>query len=412
MTREEKSEIVEKIRKKILEATNFAVMSETDLEDAILQMLDEMFQDVYIPIEEKADITDQVYSAIRGLGILDSIIHDDTITEVMINGPDHVFIEQNGRVRRISDTFENEQKLEDIIQRVVGMAGREVNQANPIVDTRLPDGSRVNVVLPPISLNGAIVTIRKFSKEPMTIAKLIEYGSITQEIADVLEILVKAKYNIFICGGTGSGKTTFLNAVSHFIPKDERIITIEDSAELQIEGLDNLVSLETRPANTAGVGAVTIRDLIRSSLRMRPERIIVGEVRGAEALDMLQAMNTGHDGSLSTGHANSTKDMLSRLETMVLTGAEGLPLDAVRQQIASAIDIIIHLSRLRDRSRKTMEITEVTGYENGQIQLNPLYVFEEDENSTLERVSGSLKRTKNPLVNQLKLRIAGINLEI
>lgn len=412
MTREEKSEIVEKIRKKILEATNFAVMSETDLEDAILQMLDEMFQDVYIPIEEKADITDQVYSAIRGLGILDNIIHDDTITEVMINGPDHVFIEQNGRVRRISDTFENEQKLEDIIQRVVGMAGREVNQANPIVDTRLPDGSRVNVVLPPISLNGAIVTIRKFSKEPMTIAKLIEYGSITQEIADVLEILVKAKYNIFICGGTGSGKTTFLNAVSHFIPKDERIITIEDSAELQIEGLDNLVSLETRNANTAGVGAVTIRDLIRSSLRMRPERIIVGEVRGAEALDMLQAMNTGHDGSLSTGHANSTKDMLSRLETMVLTGAEGLPLDAVRQQIASAIDIIIHLSRLRDRSRKTMEITEVTGYENGQIQLNPLYVFEEDENSTLERVSGKLKRTKNPLVNQLKLRIAGINLEI
>ena len=404
MTREE--------RKKILEATNFAVMSETDLEDTILQMLEEMFQDVYIPMEEKADITDLVYSAIRGLGILDSIIHDDTITEVMINGPDHVFIEQNGKVRRISDTFENEQKLEDIIQRVVGMAGREVNQANPIVDTRLPDGSRVNVVLPPISLKGAIVTIRKFSKEPMTIAKLIEYGSITQEIADVLEILVKAKYNIFICGGTGSGKTTFLNAVSHFIPKDERIITIEDSAELQIEGLDNLVSLETRNANTAGVGAVTIRDLIRSSLRMRPERIIVGEVRGAEALDMLQAMNTGHDGSLSTGHANSTKDMLSRLETMVLTGAEGLPLDAVRQQIASAIDIIIHLSRLRDRSRKTMEITEVTGYENGQIQLNPLYVFEEDENSTLERVSGGLKRTKNPLVNQLKLRIAGINLEI
>ena len=412
MTREEKSKIVEEIRKKILEATNFAVMSETDLEDTILQMLEEMFQDVYIPMEEKADITDLVYRAIRGLGILDSIIHDDTITEVMINGPDHVFIEQNGKVRRISDTFENEQKLEDIIQRVVGMAGREVNQANPIVDTRLPDGSRVNVVLPPISLKGAIVTIRKFSKEPMTIAKLIEYGSITQEIADVLEILVKAKYNIFICGGTGSGKTTFLNAVSHFIPKDERIITIEDSAELQIEGLDNLVSLETRNANTAGVGAVTIRDLIRSSLRMRPERIIVGEVRGAEALDMLQAMNTGHDGSLSTGHANSTKDMLSRLETMVLTGAEGLPLDAVRQQIASAIDIIIHLSRLRDRSRKTMEITEVTGYENGQIQLNPLYVFEEDENSTLERVSGGLKRTKNPLVNQLKLRIAGINLEI
>lgn len=412
MTREEKKGAVEAIRKKILEYTNFAVMSEDELEKTIRQYIEEAFCEIYLPVSEKADITDQVYSSIRGLGLLDTIIHDDTITEVMINGPEHVFIEQNGRVRRIPENFESEQKLEDIIQRVVGMAGREVNQANPIVDTRLPDGSRVNVVLPPISLNGAIVTIRKFSKEPMTIEKLISYGSITQEIADVLEILVKAKYNIFICGGTGSGKTTFLNAVSHYIPKEERIITIEDSAELQITGLDNLVSLETRNANTAGVGAVTIRDLIRSALRMRPERIIVGEVRGAEALDMLQAMNTGHDGSLSTGHANSTKDMLSRLETMVLTGAEGLPLDAVRQQIASAIDIIIHLSRLRDRSRKTMEITEVVEYRDGRIVLNPLYVFEEDENSTRDKVSGQLKRTKNALINDLKLRIAGFDMQL
>lgn len=412
MTREEKKGAVEAIRKKILEYTNFAVMSEDELEKTIRQYIEEAFCEIYLPVCEKADITDQVYSSIRGLGLLDTIIHDDTITEVMINGPEHVFIEQNGRVRRIPENFESEQKLEDIIQRVVGMAGREVNQANPIVDTRLPDGSRVNVVLPPISLNGAIVTIRKFSKEPMTIEKLISYGSITQEIADVLEILVKAKYNIFICGGTGSGKTTFLNAVSHYIPKEERIITIEDSAELQITGLDNLVSLETRNANTAGVGAVTIRDLIRSALRMRPERIIVGEVRGAEALDMLQAMNTGHDGSLSTGHANSTKDMLSRLETMVLTGAEGLPLDAVRQQIASAIDIIIHLSRLRDRSRKTMEITEVVEYRDGRIVLNPLYVFEEDENSTRDKVSGQLKRTKNALINDLKLRIAGFDMQL
>lgn len=299
-----------------------------------------------------------------------------------------------------------------MIQKIVGMAGREVNEANPIVDTRLADGSRVNVVLPPISLKGPIVTIRKFSKEPMTIEKLIDYGSITKEIAEVLEILVRAKYNIFICGGTGSGKTTFLNAISNYIPGDERVITIEDSAELQITNVDNLVSLETRNANTAGVGAITIRDLIKSALRMRPERIVVGEVRGAEALDMLQAMNTGHDGSLSTGHANSANDMLSRLETMVLTGAEGLPLEAVRQQIASAVDIIIHLSRLRDRSRKTMEITEVAGYENGRILLNPLYRFEEDENTTVEKVSGSLNRTKNKLIHTTKLQIAGYKLEI
>jgi pilus assembly protein CpaF len=302
--------------------------------------------------------------------------------------------------------------LEDIVQKIVGMAGREVNQANPIVDTRLPDGSRVNVVLPPISMHGATVTIRKFSKTPMTVEQLLKYKSITPEVAKVLEILVKAKYNIFICGGTGSGKTTFLNAVSNFIPKDERVITIEDSAELQIVGIDNLVSLETRNANASGSGEITIRDLIKSSLRMRPERIVVGEVRGGEALDMLQAMNTGHDGSLSTGHANSTKDMLSRLETMVLQGAAGLPLEAIRQQIASALDIIIHLSRLRDKSRKTLEITEVCGYKDGEIILNPLYVFEEDENSTLMKVSGSLKRTGNKLQNDMKLKMMGYYEEI
>ena len=271
----------------------------------------------------------------------------------------------------------------------------------------MPDGSRVNVVLPPIALCGPTVTIRKFSKTPMTIQQLIKFGSITQEIADKLEILVKAKYNIFISGGTGSGKTTFLNALSNYIPKDERVITIEDSAELQIVNIDNLVSLETRNANASGAGAITIRDLIKSSLRMRPERIVVGEVRGGEALDMLQAMNTGHDGSLSTGHANSVRDMLSRLETMVLQGADGLPLEAIRQQIASAVDIIIHLSRLRDHSRKTMEICEVVGYKNGEIILNPLYVFEEDENSTLEKVSGGLKRTENPMVNDFKLKLMG-----
>jgi pilus assembly protein CpaF len=330
----------------------------------------------------------------------------------MINGPKDIFIEKQGKLQKLNKEFENERRLEDIVQKIVGMAGREVNQANPIVDTRLPDGSRVNVVLPPISMHGATVTIRKFSKTPMTVEQLLKYKSITPEVAKVLEILVKAKYNIFICGGTGSGKTTFLNAVSNFIPKDERVITIEDSAELQIVGIDNLVSLETRNANASGSGEITIRDLIKSSLRMRPERIVVGEVRGGEALDMLQAMNTGHDGSLSTGHANSTKDMLSRLETMVLQGAAGLPLEAIRQQIASALDIIIHLSRLRDKSRKTMEITEVCGYKDGEIILNPLYVFEEDENSTLMKVSGSLKRTGNKLQNDMKLKMMGYYEEI
>ena len=363
-------------------------------------------------MEQRVSIVEQVYSSIRGFGLLDTIIKDDNITEVMINGPEDIFIEKKGRLVKLDKQFESERKLEDVIQRIVGLAGREVNQSNPICDTRLPDGSRVNVVLPPIALCGPTVTIRKFSKEPMTIAKLIQYGSLTQEIADKLEMLVKAKYNIFVCGGTGSGKTTFLNALSNYIPHDERVITIEDSAELQIVGVDNLVRLETRNANTSGAGEITIRDLIKSSLRMRPERIVVGEVRGGEALDMLQAMNTGHDGSLSTGHANSTHDMLSRLETMVLQGAPGLPLEAIRQQIASAVDIIVHLSRLRDKSRKTMEITEVLGYENGEIILNPLYVFEEDENSTLEKVSGSLNRTKNEMKNVFKLRLSGIKQDI
>ena len=402
----------EYIRKFILDNYDFAVMTDDQLEETISKCIEIEYKDQYITITDKADIADQVFSLIRGLGVLDAIIHDDTITEVMINGCKDIFVEKNGRLMRLNETFEDNSKLEDVIQKIVGKAGREVNEANPIVDTRLSDGSRVNVVLPPISLKGPIVTIRKFSKEPMTIEKLIQYRSITPEIAKILETLVKAKYNIFICGGTGSGKTTFLNAISNFIPKDERVITIEDSAELQITGVENLVSLETRNANTAGIGAVTIRDLIKSALRMRPERIIVGEVRGAEALDMLQAMNTGHDVSLSTGHANSTKDMLSRLETMVLTGAEGLPLEAVRQQIESAVDIIIHLSRLRDKTRKTMEITEVVKYENGQIILNPLYVFEEDQHSTVEKVSGQLQRTQNSLQHTEKLQIAGYKIEI
>lgn len=404
--------LIAEIKKYVTEYLPLSQMSDEELEEKIEEIVAEKTGNIYFPIEKKLDVVQKVYSSIRGLGLLDTIMNDENITEVMINGPDHIFIEKSGRLIQMDQHFESQRRLEDIIQRIVGQAGREVNQANPICDTRLQDGSRVNVVLPPIALCGPTMTIRKFSKDPMTIEKLISYGSLTQEIADKLELLVKAKYNIFVCGGTGSGKTTFLNALSNYIPHDERVITIEDSAELQIKGVDNLVSLETRNANAAGAGEITIRDLIKSSLRMRPERIVVGEVRGGEALDMLQAMNTGHDGSLSTGHGNSTHDMLSRLETMVLQGADGLPLEAIRQQIGSALDIMIHLSRLRDKSRKTMEITEVLGYENGQIKLNPLYVFEEDENSTLEKVSGHLVRTKNKMKNTMKLQLSGIKVEI
>lgn len=364
-----------------------------------------------INFREKQAIISAVYESIRGLGVLGQIIGDTDITEVMINGYEDIFIEKAGRLHKMESRFESRKELEIIITKFVSMAGRQVNESEPIVDTRLEDGSRVNVVMPPIALNGPIVTIRRFPKEAMTIDKLIEYGSITPEVAKVLELLVSCKYNIFVSGGTGSGKTTFLNALSNYIPHDERVITIEDSAELQIKNIDNLVRLETRNAGADGRGEISIRELIKSALRMRPERIVVGEVRGAEALDMLQAMNTGHDGSLSTGHANSTHDMLSRLETMVLQGAAGLPLDAIRQQIASALDIIIHLSRLRDKSRKTVEIVEVLDYNQATrtIETNPLYEFVEDKNSTQKKVSGSLIRTKNKMINTDKLVSAGID---
>lgn len=413
MQADKQQELVKTLKGYVLNEFPLSQLKDEELKAEIQKLVLKKLAGETLLIDEKIAVAEEIYSSIRGFGVLDGIMKDDSITEVMINGYQNIFVEQKGRVHKLDMTFEDPRRLEDVIQRIVGQAGREVNQANPIVDTRLPNGSRVNVVLPPISLVGPVVTIRKFSKNPMTIERLIAYGSLTQPIADFLETLVKAKYNIFICGGTGSGKTTFLNALSNYIPKDERIITIEDSAELQIENVPNLVSLETRNANSAGAGAITIRDLIKSSLRMRPERIIVGEVRGAEALDMLQAMNTGHDGSLSTGHANSTHDMLSRLETMVLQGAAGLPLPAIRQQISSAVDIIIHLSRLRDHTRKTMAITEVLGLdERGNIMLNPLYEFKEDENSTLEHVSGSLIRTKNKMQNVFKLQLAGMSTDV
>ena len=361
--------------------------------------------------KEKQFITSAVFESIRGLGVLGQIISDTDVTEVMINGHKDIFVEKAGKLFKLDNQFENRRELEIIITKFVSKAGRAVNESEPIVDTRLEDGSRVNVVMPPVALNGPIVTIRRFPKEAMTVEKLIAYGSITPEVAEVLQILVSSKYNIFVSGGTGSGKTTFLNALSNFIPRDERIITIEDSAELQIKNIDNIVRLETKNAGPDGKGAISIRDLIKSALRMRPERVVVGEVRGAEALDMLQAMNTGHDGSLSTGHANSTYDMLSRLETMVLQGADGLPLEAIRQQISSAVDIIIHLSRLRDKSRKTMEIVEVLGYdtEKRRIIINPLYEFCESDESTKNKVVGQLVRTQNPMQNTQKLENAGID---
>ncbi|MCD7836592.1 MAG: CpaF family protein [Lachnospiraceae bacterium] len=361
-----------------------------------------------LSFRSRKSLADTVFESIRGLGILGKIIADKSITEVMINGYDCIFVERAGKLTRLPDKFESQERLRNIITKFVQDMGRSVNESNPIVDTRLADGSRVNVVLDPIALNGPIVTIRRFPEEGMTIQKLIAFGSITPEAALFLQNLVKARYNIFISGGTGSGKTTFLNALSNYIPSTERVITIEDSAELQIRNVPNLVRLETRNANSAGTGGISMKELIKSALRMRPDRIVVGEVRGAEALDMLQAMNTGHDGSLSTGHANSANDMLSRLETMVLSGAEALPLEAIRQQIASAVDIIVHLSRLRDSSRKTMEITEIVGLENGKIIMNPLYVFEEDENTSIRRVSGGLKRTANKMAHPDKFINSGI----
>lgn len=383
-------------------------VSDEEIQETISDIIAEESSRKYMSLSEKREIMESVFNSMRGLDVLQPLVDDPSVTEIMINGPDRVFVEQNGHLYQKNVSFGSNEKLENVILNIVSKVNRTVNEANPIVDARLLDGSRVNVVLPPVALDGPTVTIRKFPEDPMTMQKLISYGSVTPEVAELLERMVRAKYNIFISGGTGSGKTTFLNALSNYIPKDERVITIEDSAELQIKGVANLVRLETRNANMEGKGEVTIRDLIRSSLRMRPERIVVGEVRGAEALDMLQAMNTGHDGSLSTGHSNSTRDMLSRLETMVISG-NSIPIEAIRQQIASALDIIIQLSRLRDKSRRTVEITEVVGYENGAIKLNPLYQFIERGEGKDGRVIGSLERTESAMVHKDKFHMAGVS---
>lgn len=354
---------------------------------------------------EKVKLVRRLFHSFRGLDILQPLMEDASISEIMINHHAEIFVERRGRMSLLPVSFESRERLEDLIQTVVASVNRVVNESTPIVDARLKDGSRVHVVLPPVALKGPCMTIRKFPDQPLTMEELVAFHSLSQEAASFLKELVGAQYNMFISGGTGTGKTTFLNALSQFIQPDERIVTIEDSAELQIRSIPNLVAMETRNANTEGKGEITIRDLIRASLRMRPNRIIVGEVRGGEALDMLQALNTGHAGSMSTGHSNGAKDMMARLESMVLSAAE-LPVIVIRQQIASAIDIVIHLSRFRDRTRKVTEICEVIGVEDGEILLNPLFIFEE-EGERNGRVLGGLKRTANSVMRMDKLTLAG-----
>ena len=401
--------LYEDLRGKLaLELSNLRHVSDEALYEMIDREIALAERGATLTVREKLTLRSSLFNAFRRLDILQELVDTKEITEIMVNGKDHIFVEKNGRVVRWDRSFRSNEQLEDMIQQIVSRVNRVVNVSSPIADARLEDGSRVHVVLPPVSLGGPVVTIRKFP-DPITMEKLIGYGSVTPEAAAFLKKLVKAGYNIFISGGTNSGKTTFLNALSSFIPDEERVITIEDSAELQLTHIRNLVRLETRSANTEGEGAVTISDLIRASLRMNPGRIVVGEVRGGEALDMLQAMNTGHDGSLSTGHANSPRDMLSRLETMVLCAAE-LPLAAIRSQIAGALDLMIHLGRLRDHSRHVLSITEVGDCINGEIQLNELFSFQEQKASGRRgRVEGTLVRT-GELKNKAKLLAAGIDL--
>lgn len=406
--------VSEEIREEVIRKTKRYMegqkdISDQDIKDTADRFLTELVGDCYVTVSERLEIVNSALNSMRKLGILQPILDDKTITEVMINGPERIFIERSGHLYEMQEKFRDKKELEDIIQRIVYKVNRTVDSANPICDARLEDGSRVNIVLEPIALNGPIVTIRKFPEKIISFQDLIAWNAISREAADFLKQCVRAKYNIFVSGGTGSGKTTFLNALSNFIPSDERIITIEDSAELQIQSVENLVRMETRNANTEGKGAITIRDLIKTSLRMRPERIVVGEVRGAEALDMLQAMNTGHDGSLSTGHANSPADMLSRLETMVLTGSS-FPIEAVRQQIGSAIDLIVHLGRLSDKSRKTLNIVEVLGYEDGEYQLNPLFEYRMEDKNSEGQLIGSLVRL-NDMQNRHKFEMSGIPYE-
>lgn len=384
--------------------------SKESSDEEIRELIDEMLvrecRERPLSLSERGRLRRELFHAVRKLDVLQELVDDPQVTEIMINGPDRIFIERNGRLTESGFRFDSEEKLQNVIQQIVSECNRTVNEASPIVDARLENGARVNVVLNPVALNGPIVTIRRFPDKPITMEDLVSFGSVTEEVCEWLSRLVRAKYNIFISGGTGSGKTTFLNALSNYIPAEERIITIEDSAELQIRSIRNIVRMETRNANVEGCREITIRDLIKTSLRMRPDRIIVGEVRGGEAFDMMQCLNTGHDGSMSTGHANSSRDMLSRLENMILMGIE-IPLEAIRQQIASGIDVIVHLGRLRDKTRKVLEIVEVRGFEKGEIILSPLYHFEEEGETGGGKISGALQK-KGELAYVEKLQAAGL----
>ena len=359
-----------------------------------------------LEVAARRTMSRELFSSIRGLDVLQELLADENVTEIMVNGPDRIFVEKDGRLMRWEGRFESMARLQDVIQQIAAGCNRVVNEASPILDARLADGSRVNVVLSPVALNGPILTVRRFPREGMTLDRLVALGSLDEECRHFLELLVQCRYNIFISGGTGSGKTTFLNALSQAIPEQERIITIEDSAELQLKYAQNLVSLETRNANMEGCVPVTVRDLIRASLRMRPDRIIVGEVRGAEICELLTAYNSGHAGSMSTGHGNTARDMLLRMETMLLMGMD-VPLSAIRRQIASGIDVLVHLGRLRDKSRKVLEIVEITGFSEGEIQTHTLYAFEEEGERSRERVTGRLVK-KGDLVHVEKLEAAGL----
>ena len=408
-----KQELQEMVHQRLDMSTE---LSDEAIGDVIDEVIMEKSRNMYMSSVTKLTLRQELFNAIRRLDLLQELIDDKSVSEIMVNGADSIFYERNGKIYTWDRHFESREKLEDVIQQIVSRSNRQVNESVPIVDARLSDGSRVNVVLDPVALNGPILTIRKFPEEAITMEKLIEWESLSQEAADYLKILVQAGYNIFISGATSTGKTTFLNVLADYIPNTERVITIEDSAELQLHDIANLVRMEVRQADAEGVSSVTLRDLIKASLRMRPDRIIVGEVRGPEALDMIQSMNTGHDGSLSTGHANSPEDMLSRIETMILMGSD-MPLPAIRKQIASSIDIIIQLGRLRDRSRRVTEITEVLSCDQNGYVLNKLFQFNERDDllretsvygNAPEKVRGGLDRTGYRLMNRRKLRAAAL----
>lgn len=397
---------METLRQKVLERLDHTrEATDEEIYDCIDEVLIQESKKTCLPLKTRLQLRKSVFDSLRRMDVLQELLENSEVTEIMVNGYETIFIEEQGRIRRLEAQFLSKERLCDVIQQIVARTNRRVNEASPIVDSRLEDGSRVSVVLDPIAINGPILTIRKFPDHPVTMQDLLRWNALNEEMAELFSNLVYAGYNIFVCGGTGSGKTTFLNAISNYI-KEERVITIEDSAELKLSSVENLVRLETRNKNTEGENEITIRDLIRSSLRLRPDRIIVGEVRGEEALDLLQAMNTGHDGSLSTGHGNSPQDMLNRLETMVLMGVD-MPISAIRAQIASAIDILVFLGRLRDCSRKVLEIVEITGYENGEIQMNPLYQFVEIGQEK-GRIQGEWKGSRKKLKKRKKLSAAGI----